>query len=392
MNTERLTRTLASSLPRARGSVVFSHGAGAGVVGGLRESYTGNARAVYEWFVRHNHLAYWLHASRRKDIALGKSCNFATMSGILAAMRAQVSMGGSNNGAPWPLLSNRTWVVQGWHGTPLKAIGRAWSGSNPRDLEILERPDFYITPSPEYTKRFRQCYLVDSSRFWETGNPRNDVLVEADDAALERRRQELKSQVAGWEDGARIILYAPTWREWLAEVRFLDVPDQDLHRLNQRLREMDARLILRAHHREALAAMEVAREHDRILVSDGLGLPWDVSDWLVVADVLVTDYSSIFYDYLVLDRPIIHLATDIEEYGSRRGFLVDPHEDFAGPVVQTQADLIDAVEEALGDSRLYSATRAILNQTHNPHEDGGSTERVATRMLRLLDGPPRTQP
>src|SRR4051794_39269620 len=123
---ERTGQRMASLLPRARGTCVFSHGAGAGVVGGLRESYTGNARAVYEWCLANDVAATWLHASPHVDIALGPAHNFRTVRGAVAAMRAAVSMGGSNNGAPWPLLSDKTWVVQGWHGTPLKAIGRAW--------------------------------------------------------------------------------------------------------------------------------------------------------------------------------------------------------------------------------------------------------------------------
>jgi CDP-glycerol glycerophosphotransferase len=383
LDRERLAQRAVSLLPPARARLVISQRPGSRVVGGVRESYMGNARAVYEWCLAQGLDGAWLHASRHIDVAIGPAYNFRTVRGALAAARASVSMGGSNNGAPWPLISDRTWVVQGWHGTPLKRIGRAFAKHpHERDLRILERPDFFVSPGAEYTRRFMECYDVGPERFWETGNPRNDVLVLSSKADRDERVEQLL-RLPGMPTFSRVVLYAPTWREWLAEPTFLDVPDRDLAALDAYLQSVDAVLVLRAHHREARLAMALTSQFTKILVSDALDLPWDVNDWLIASDVLVTDYSSIFFDYLVMDRPVIHLAPDIDEYSKHRGFMVDPYDDFAGPVVATQRDLTQAIGTAISDPADHADRRADLNRIHNPHEDGLSASRVGTRIVEL---------
>ena len=387
---ETITKRLATLLPRRAGSLVFSHGAGAGIVGGLRESYCGSSRALYEWAVARSMDATWLHASQDLPFAAGATANFKTARGMMRAATAAVSVGGSNCGAPWPLLSDRTWVVQCWHGTPLKCIGAAWPGSDPRDLMIVGRGDFFISSGREYTKRFQRCYPIEDERFWETGNPRNDRLVNAPAAERDALRGHL-ARAIGFEP-SRVALFAPTWREWRSEPRFFPVSDLNLDALRRFLDANDAVLILRSHHREAKAALAQGWHGGRIQVSDALDLPWEVNDWQIASDVLVTDYSSIFFDFLVLDRPIIHTPYDLDEYALMRGFMVDPMEDFAGPTAVSQRELVAALDEAFSDPSAHALRRRELNQIHNPYEDGNSTERVASRLLALTLTPRPAHP
>ena len=387
MDAELVLQRAAGWLPRADGGCVFSHGRGSGVVGGLRESYTGNARAVYEWCVDQGLDAVWLHASSGLDRAKGEAHSFRSARGALACMRARVSMGGSNNGAPFAVLSPSTWAIQGWHGTPLKAIGRAAVGdTDERDARILERADFVLSPGEEFSRRFRRCYHVEPHQFWTLGNPRNDILVRADRSATEARQEALRAALQPLAFD-RVLLYAPTWRDWLSEPTFLPVPDRDIERLDRYLEERNEVLVLRVHHREAQPALALTASAGRIVVSDALPLPWDVSDWSIAADVLITDYSSIYYDYLLLDRPIVHLVPDLEEYGERRGFLVDPREDAAGPMARTQAELLACLEEASQRPQAHAGLRRRLNELHNPLEDGESTARVGRALMSLLDRP-----
>jgi CDP-glycerol glycerophosphotransferase (TagB/SpsB family) len=142
--------------------------------------------------------------------------------------------------------------------------------------------------------------------------------------------------------------------------------------------------VLRVHHYEAALALSLTAAHERIVVSDSLDLDWDVNQWCIAADVLVTDYSSIYYDYLLLDRPVVHLVPDLAEYGERRGFMVDPLADFGGPAVATQAELLDSLEDALDRPTTEACLRARLNALHNPLEDGSSTQRVGRAVLDLM--------
>jgi CDP-glycerol glycerophosphotransferase len=389
LDAERLSQLLSTRVPRSAGTCVFSHGAGNGVVGGLRESYTGNSRAVYEWCVEQGVKAVWLHASSRISGLAGPALNFRTLPGAVTAMRSVVSMGGNNNGAPWPLISDRTWVIQGWHGTPLKAIGRAWNKHpNPRNIKILERPDFFISAGPEYTKRYMRCYFVKEDQFWETGNPRNDALVGARNTSSDtaRRQGALRLQL-GMPALRHVLLYAPTWREYISEPTFLNVGGRDLDQLNDFLSSRDAILVLRAHHREAKAAMAATTGFKNIVVSDSLDIAWDVTDWLIASDILITDFSSVFYDYLVLDRPIIHIISDLEEYAAQRGFLTDPYRDFGGPAARNQRELLEQIDQAWTDPESDTLLRKAQNDIHNPFEDGHSTERVGLRIIDLLERP-----
>jgi CDP-glycerol glycerophosphotransferase len=389
LDAERVSQLVSTRVPRSKGTCVFSHGAGNGVVGGLRESYTGNSRAVYEWCLEQGVKAVWLHASSKISDLPGAALNFRTLHGAMTAIRSVVSMGGNNNGAPWPLISDRTWVIQGWHGTPLKAIGRAWhKHPNPRNIKILERPDFFISAGTEYTKRYMQCYFVREDQFWETGNPRNDALFRARKASspTAQRQHALRLRL-GMPALRHVILYAPTWREYISEPTFLNVGGRNLDQLNDFLSSRDAILVLRAHHREAKAAMVATTGFKNIVVSDSLDLTWDVTDWLIASDLLITDFSSVFFDYLVLDRPIIHVTSDLEEYATQRGFLTDPYRDFAGPTVRNQDELLDQIDRALTDPQSDALLRRTQNDIHNPFEDGHSSERVGLRIMDLLERP-----
>lgn len=387
MDREVVVQRVAGLLPRADSGCVFSHGRGSGVVGGLRESYTGNARAVYEWCVDEGLDAVWLHASSGLDRAKGRAHSFRSVRGALACLRARVSMGGSNNGAPFAFLSPETWAIQGWHGTPLKAIGRAGAGEvDERDARILERADFVISPGEEFSRRFAQCYHVSPQQFWTLGNPRNDVLVRADAAATQQRQEQLRAALHPLSFD-RVLLYAPTWRDWHSEPTFLPVPDRDIERMNSFLRDRNEVLVLRVHHREAQAALSLTAAAERIIVSDAVGVPWDVADWCIAADVLVTDYSSIYYDYLLLDRPIVHLVPDLDEYAERRGFLVDPVDDAGGPMPRTQSALLACLEDAVERPGDGAALRERLNTLHNPLEDGQSSARVGRALMSLFTRP-----
>lgn len=386
MTPETVMQRAAGLLPRARTGCVFSHGSGS-AVGGPRESYTGNARAVYEWCVDEGLDAVWLHGSRRFDDARGRAYGYRTARAAMASTRARVSMGGSNNGAPSHYLSDRTWVIQGWHGTPLKAIGRAAAaGPNERSARLLERADFYLSPGEEFSRRFARCYAVEPEQFWTLGNPRNDVLVRAGATTRELLQEQLRSALRPLSFD-RVVLYAPTWRDWRSEPDFLPARDRDLERLDRWLRERNEILVLRVHHLEAQLALGLTASYERIVVSDTLDLPWDVNEWCMASDLLVTDYSSMFYDYLLLDRPIVHFVPDLEEYAAKRGFLVDPLADFAGPTAATQSELVECIEEGLEHPDRDASLRARRNALHNPLEDGLSTERVGRALLRLLDRP-----
>lgn len=341
---------------------------------------------MFEWASRQGLDAVWVRPPGAPEPS-SAAITLNSPSGVARAIRAHVAVGGSNAGIPWPILSEKTWVVQAWHGTPLKTLGSRNPHAKARDSQIRLRADAFISAGPEFTSRMRQCYDIPEDRFWEVGNPRSDRLVLATDDEVGGMRERLR-RMTGLEPDAA-VLYAPTYRDWQAPIGLLQLPEDQLEQLRAFLARERILLLVRPHDNEAEAVAGRDFGSPWIVSADVLDASWDVSDWLLVADAMVTDYSSIAFDYLVLDRPVIHLVPDLAEYASRRGFLVDPDSDWCGPRVEDGPGFIEALGDAVHHPAAWSDRRRDRNQVFNPMEDGRSTERVAERIGRLIAAGPR---
>jgi len=105
---------------------------------------------------------------------------------------------------------------------------------------------------------------------------------------------------------------------------------------------------------------------------------------LFYSDVLITDYSSIYYDYLLMDRPIVFYNYDYDDYKENRDFLYDYEENTPGPKVQTQDDLLKAIEEYLINPELDSEFRTKIKKRFHKHTDGKACERTHNLIKQLM--------
>ncbi|MEY9941018.1 CDP-glycerol glycerophosphotransferase family protein [Streptacidiphilus sp. MAP5-3] len=273
-------------------------------------------------------------------------------------------------------------IVQTWHGTALKRIGFDFDNDWFADtdyLEALEReakqwrlllsPNRFSTPLQERAFRFTGETL-------ESGYPRNDVLLAEDREVLARRVREH----LGLPEGKKVVLYAPTWRE--DKMRHAGGHQLDLHldlELMRRELGEDHVLLVRPH----------AHVVDAIQ-GTGDGFLWDVGSYpdiaelYLIADVLVTDYSSVMFDYAVTGRPILFFTYDLEHYrDTLRGFYFDFDEQAPGPLLGTSAEVVSALrnlDQVVADSApAYEAFR----KTYCDLDDGHAAKRVVDRMLEL---------
>jgi CDP-ribitol ribitolphosphotransferase len=174
------------------------------------------------------------------------------------------------------------------------------------------------------------------------------------------------------QPGARLLLYAPTFR---ADPRDARHPQElDLKAVRDGLAP-DWRLLLRLH--------PLVRSADRT-PDDLAGFVVDVSDWpdmnelLLVADMLVTDYSSAVFEYALLGRPIAFFAPDVEAYEAERGFYLEVPEGLPGPLFTTTSALVDHVRSAHADlDRIHEFARTWFDVA-----DGQATERFVERIVR----------
>ncbi|MEV6978937.1 CDP-glycerol glycerophosphotransferase family protein [Kitasatospora sp. NPDC093806] len=277
-------------------------------------------------------------------------------------------------------------VVQTWHGALLKRIAHDVDNTWLADhgyLAALDREtpqwSVLLSPSPFATPLLRRAFRFEGEVL-ESGYPRNDVLSRPDPrrAAAVRRR-------LGIPDGKRVVLYAPTWREDRPR------PDGDGFRFDLRLDLDGARkalgedhvLLLRphAHVREPLAGAGDGFVHDCADYPD-------VQELLLIADVLVTDYSSILFDFAITGRPVLFFTYDLAHYrDSLRGFAFDFEAQAPGPLLDDSADLVAALRElADGGDGLpagYAERYRRFQDVHCALDDGGAAGRVVDRMLEL---------
>lgn len=258
-------------------------------------------------------------------------------------------------------------VLQTWHGTPLKRIALDRKGVQPRTAvaTVLERLRWSIllSQNPYSTGVFRSAYRF-FSPVWEEGYPRNDLLVSGDGAALRQR--------LGIAPEATVVLYAPTWRD--------DKPGEadqlDVAAFGAAL-GTDYVTLLRGHSRSLAPGSDVLADN----VIDVTSYP-EVSELFLLADILVTDYSSVMFDYSVTGKPIFFFAPDLESYRDRmRGFYFDLAAVAPGPLVQDPAELVELIRDADAQSRLYESRYAAWRQRFNPRDDGGAAERVVRRLI-----------
>ncbi|MFC1409335.1 CDP-glycerol glycerophosphotransferase family protein [Streptacidiphilus sp. N1-12] len=262
--------------------------------------------------------------------------------------------------------------LQTQHGTPVKLMGMDMRG-HPRGademdferlLERVARWDYLVSSNPHTTAAFNSAY-PGGYRVLETGYPRNDRLANGTAGEAREIRERL-----GIPEGRRTVLYAPTRREQHAGY----VPALDLEALATALGP-GVTLLVRAHYYYTAARP----------AGLGAGQVLDVSEYpsveelCLAADVLVTDYSSLMFDYAVLDRPIVLFTPDWEEYQRFRGVYFDLMEQPPGSVASTEAELtaLLAAPETADSVKL----RAAFRERFCPWDDGGAAERVVRAVF-----------
>jgi CDP-glycerol glycerophosphotransferase len=288
---------------------------------------------------------------------------------VLANARFYVA----NAGAPyWFSKKPGQTHLQTWHGTPLKRIGE---DRGPGDFNTWRHRrriarqasgwDGFVSPSAYCSAIFRSAFRYDGPML-ETGYPRNDVLLDDAGELGPRTRRRL-----GVEDHQRVVLYAPTWREYVG-VRDSKPLYLDAERLTAEL--PDTVVLIRGHY-NSTGQREVFTDHPRIL--DVTRYP-DIADLYLAADVLVTDYSSVMFDFTLTDKPVVLLVPDFEQYRDvERGFYFDIESTAPGPLV----DSTDAVLARLTGSDEHAAARAEFRRRFCPFDDGKASSRVVDWLL-----------
>ncbi|MCS3428663.1 CDP-glycerol glycerophosphotransferase family protein [Leucobacter aridicollis] len=256
-----------------------------------------------------------------------------------------------------------------WHGTPIKTLGRDVEPGTLKHSNVarnLLQATHVISPSAWNTEALlgrNDVLSFYSGKVAELGSPRVDrsLQMSAEERLHLRRR-------LGVADGTPIVLYAPTWRGTQGR------PESDTLLAQASIQALEGidgvHCLFRGHHFSE-AFLRAEGLEDRLVPAE-----IDSNELLAVADVLVTDYSSVFFDYLPLDRPIVFFAPDEREYRKARGLYFEMA-DLPGPTAETASDLQVQVSQAMrNDTDHWRRVRREWRDRYSPHEDGGATDRA----------------
>lgn len=256
-------------------------------------------------------------------------------------------------------------VLQTWHGTPLKRLALHRPGFDPRRMAAVFREsrrwDVLLAHNTYSARILKKAYAFFGRPIWVEGYPRDDVLSTGDPSAVRA--------ALGIAEGERVLLYAPTWRDDRSEM--VDFVDPELL-----ARQTDAVVLVRGHSRTLAAGRD--RAGDRVI--DVTGYP-EIAPLLLAADALITDYSSVMFDFSVTGKPMYFLVPDLAHYrGKLRGFYFDLGARAPGPLVSSQDELAAALADP-GHEAAYAVRYTAWRAQFNARDDGRAAERVVSRIL-----------
>jgi CDP-glycerol glycerophosphotransferase len=271
--------------------------------------------------------------------------------------------------------------LQTWHGTPLKRLGfdvtaRRNDGNRfTRWEQQVENWQYVLSPNHFSTPILRRAYAVEGEML-ETGYPRDDVLA---GAGREARTKELRRRL-GIPDGKRTVLYAPTYRDHVYDQngRYRLDLQLDLERLRAAVGE-DTVILFRKHH----YIVDPVPTDPHGFIRDVSRYP-DGTELMLAADVLVTDYSSMMFDYANTGRPMLFFTYDLDAYADEiRGFYVDFTEIVPGPLLRTTDDLAGALGDIEGVQASFAERYGEFTRRFCELDDGQAAARVVDRLFDL---------
>jgi len=268
-----------------------------------------------------------------------------------------------------------------WHGMPIKRVGYMAGRVPPRSTVV-------IATSPLFSELVGQCFGKPRKEVLVTGLPRNDVLVRS-----ARRACEIKEALglAGSPVQSRLLVWLPTFRRAVRGIVCTDgkphesifgLDDMDIGAFETFLRSNNCVCIIKSHPMADEYADHVVSNWIRIwrdgdLADHGVSL----YEMVGASDLLITDASSVYVDYMILNKPVVMAFPDIEAYRESRGFALEPVEDyFAGPLATSFAELIAGLSESLNNDRYANCREQVAARFHAVRDDGATRRLIVAVM------------
>lgn len=272
--------------------------------------------------------------------------------------------------------------VNTWHSAgAVKRMGfdiaRGGVSGSRNVLRNLLMSDFIVSPSELMTKVFTESYRLQGlyrGKILEFGYPRNDITLSTPRADVVA---ELQARGIKVDTKKKIILYAPTWRGTLANVRSGSESLEEVRdALAAGIDTDEYQILIKPHqyHYSRLTREQKAS-------GDYIPRQFNANRLLAAVDILISDYSSIFFDFLVTGRPILFYLPDADEYDAERGVYFS-WDELPGPTTDRVADLVDWVNGLEEVTREHAVRYERMKALACPDDDGHATDRVVDAVFR----------
>jgi CDP-glycerol glycerophosphotransferase len=379
--------------PRRPGRVVFGAWMG--------RRYADNPRYLFEYLCRAQPGSdiRWVGSSDQlKQIPEDLRDRFVrwgslnAMWAVLTAGRVYISHG-YHDVAKFNLCQGAVVTYLG-HGLTIKRMGsppqqvRGLVGRVRRVLGRANIFDYFAVSSREHANKLLAEYSgngIAPDRLVFLGQPRTDPLLATDRDERGRRIRRTILERHGLPGERRMVTYMPTWRDaGTAPFSFLRLDGEPARAVEEVLARHDAVLVEKVHFVDGVRRATSKEGTNRRIIGLGSAASLDTQDLLLATDLLITDYSGVYLDYLHLDRPVLHFAYDLDFYANAdRGMYYSLDKVAGGPVAQNLDDLLRDLDENLADPARERERRKALRDWFLDSDDGRSCERFAADMEKL---------
>lgn len=283
--------------------------------------------------------------------------------------------------------SNQVYL-QTWHGTPLKRLAHdivekdnmTFYRSEMSRSEMLNTYDtdvkkynYLLSPNRFSTEKFISAFKVDREKIIEEGYPRVDFLLNVLNTDVIRIKEKY-----GIPLNKKVILYAPTWRDNSYNNKGYSYNiEVDFEKWRKILGD-EYVVIFKPHYLIIDNYNNEGLEEFVYIMKENI----DINELYIVSDILITDYSSVFFDYAVLKRPILFYMYDLEEYRDElRGFYLDINKDLPGPIYTVEDELLKYITNIEKYSSNLINNISLFNRKFNFLQDGRSAERIVKMVF-----------
>lgn len=342
----------------------------------LGRGMTGSPKALYDW-ITECHPDYDAHFFQHpKNVRLGGWIKWFMMNmPLFFKCRHIVTSHPTNDFFPFISWSKRKNTINTWHGTPIKTGFYTDASRHLNHLPFVDRisriTDHMLVSSKLEGALISEAFQLDPLKLSYTGHPRNDIAL--------KKKGTGKVELSPFQ---YYVLYAPTYRRD-KPTEIFPFPDFDPVALQDFLEKNKMAILLRKHIDDPMPA---AIDEIPNVIDFSFAVCPDIYTRIHEMDMLITDYSSLYVDYLLLDRPCAFVPYDLKEYENKRGLSLDNYAHWmAGDVVLTMDELIRALQELTENKDRHADRRRQVRDVFHIHQDAGSCERVFSELIAPIE-------